>query len=212
MCTVTSTTPTNIVWYRQPHVQLTNQPNLTITQVTSNKVTLHMWHVTPGDQNLGQYKCVATNSVTTSQTIYNLTGISRAPVITSQLETILASDREFLLTWTTVTLYPIVEYVLMYRRGWGRVTGTSDSWERRIIPEISLPRHYTVYGSYAVELDNANYSYHVKLAAVNSAGHIGLWSQQHTFSVVFDEKLFKGDKSTFSKTMSIWRYSLLHLI
>ena len=33
-----------------------------------------MWHVTPGTRYLGQYMCVATNSVTTTETVHNFTG------------------------------------------------------------------------------------------------------------------------------------------
>ena len=76
MCSVTSTTPASVAWYRVPHVQLTNQPNMTITHLSASRVSLLMWHVTPGHQYLGQYKCVATNSVTTTETIHNFSGNS----------------------------------------------------------------------------------------------------------------------------------------
>ena len=42
-----------------------------------------MWHVTPGTRYLGQYMCVATNSVTTTETVHNFTGITRRSILGS---------------------------------------------------------------------------------------------------------------------------------
>ena len=77
---------------------------------------------------------------------------------------------------------------MLYRRD-------KESWTRVIIPEISLPRQNTVHGKYSLSLAsdrNANYSYHVKIAAVNSAGQMGEWSQHHTFSVYCSDNQFNG--------------------
>ena len=63
-----------MVWYRVPRVQLTSTTNLTITQLSSTKLSLLMWSVGPGHRYLGEYKCVATNSVTTSEAVINFTG------------------------------------------------------------------------------------------------------------------------------------------
>ena len=84
---------------------------------------------------------------------------------------------EHVLTWTTVTLYPVVEYVILTRRQPGL------GWSRALVPEISLPRHNVVHGRYSLTLDTANYTLQVKLAAVNSLGQVGLWSKVHSVLV-----------------------------
>ena len=66
-----------MMWYRVPRLRLTSQPNLTITKISPVKLSLLMWNVSPGHQYLGQYKCVATNSVTTSEAVINFTGEAR---------------------------------------------------------------------------------------------------------------------------------------
>ena len=84
---------------------------------------------------------------------------------------------EHVLTWTTVTLYPVVEYVILTRRQPGL------GWSRALVPEISLPRYNVVHGRYSLTLDTANYTLQVKLAAVNSLGQVGLWSKVHSVLV-----------------------------
>ena len=51
-----------------------------------------------------------------------------------------------------------------------------------LVPEVSLPRHSTVHGSYSLAVAAAS-THHVKLAAVNSLGQRGLWSAVHSFVV-----------------------------
>ena len=41
-----------------------------------HRVSLDMWHVSPGTRYTGQYMCVATNSVTTTETTHNFTGVN----------------------------------------------------------------------------------------------------------------------------------------
>ena len=75
-----------------------------------------------------------------------MSGVPRAPVITSQWDTVSGSEGTHLLSWSTMTLYPVVEYVLLHRRGWP--SSHSDDWDRVVLPELCLPRHNTVYASY----------------------------------------------------------------
>ena len=75
-----------------------------------------------------------------------MSGVPRAPVITSQRDIVTDREDSYLLTWTTMTLYPVVEYVLLHRRGWP--DSHPDSWTRVILPELCLPRHNTVQASY----------------------------------------------------------------
>ena len=84
----------------------------------------------------------------------------------------------------------------------GHVSEGSATWSRMILPEISLPRHNTVHGKYHVTLDKANYSYHVKVAAINSVGQMGQWSQHHTFRVHFIKNHSKGELSETTDIVS----------
>ena len=173
-------------------------------------MSLDMWHVTPGTRYLGQYMCVATNSVTTTETVHNFTGTNgakcrrshtrtlmiylgtaRAPVITSQVEEVMLTEHsvaEHVLTWSTVTLYPIVEYIILTRRRPGQ------GWSRVLVPEVSLPRHNKVHGRFSLRLEATNYTLEVKLAAVNSLGQAGLWSKVHSVLVRFNTNLGKTQK------------------
>ena len=103
----------------------------------------------------------------------------------------------------TLTLYPIVEYVMIYRRN-------TDSWNRLIIPEISLPRESTVYGKYSISLHtdilaNNTHTYSVKIAAVNSAGQMGQWSKLHIFSVYWSDNRFNSDGERFYDILSTFK-------
>lgn len=74
---MTSVSPAAVLWYRLPRLQLTSAPNLTISRLGPHKVSLDMLHVTPSTRYMGQYMCVATNSVTTTEAVHNFTGDSQ---------------------------------------------------------------------------------------------------------------------------------------
>ena len=112
-------------------------------------------------------------------------GTARAPIITSQVKEVMLTERsvaEHVLTWSTVTLYPIVEYIILTRRRPG------PGWSRVLVPEVTLPRHSQVHGRFSLRLEAANHSLQVKLAAVNSLGQVGLWSKVHSVLVRFNTK------------------------
>ena len=67
-------------------------------------------------------------------------------MVTSQRESVSSSEGEYLLTWSTLTLYPVVEYVILHSRGWAG--SRDDGWSRVVLPELCLPRHNKVYGTY----------------------------------------------------------------
>ena len=93
------------------------------------------------------------------------------------------SVAEHVLTWSTVTLYPIVEYIILQRRRPG------PGWSRALVPEVTLPRHNKVHGRFSLRLEALNHTLQVKLAAVNSLGQVGLWSRVHSVLVKFNTNL-----------------------
>ena len=121
-------------------------------------------------------------------------GTARAPRITSQVKEVMLTERsvaEHVLTWSTVTLYPIVEYIILTRRRPG------PGWSRVLVPEVALPRHSQVHGRFSLRLEAANHSLQVKLAAVNSLGQVGLWSKVHSVLVRFNTNQGKTDDIHF---------------
>ena len=104
------------------------------------------------------------------------------------------SVAEHVLTWSTVTMYPIVEYIILTRRRPGL------GWVRTLVPEVALPRHSQVHGRFSLRLEAANYTLEVKLAAVNSLGQVGLWSKVHSVLVRFNTN--QGNTFTFIQQTS----------
>ena len=104
LCSVVTAGRVNLTWYRAPSLLLTTQPDITITRLARHKLSLQLCHV--AQSTLGQYRCVASNTVATSEAVFNFTGVPRAPVITSQEDSIRSSKGSYLLTWSTMTLYP----------------------------------------------------------------------------------------------------------
>ena len=144
LCSAVTAGRLNLTWYRAPSLLLTTGPDITITRLARHKLSLQLSHV--DQSSLAQYRCVASNTVATSEAVFNFTGVPRAPVISSEQDSIRASKGSYLLTWSTMTLYPVVEYVLLQRRGWGGPHG--EGWSRMVLPELCLPRHNIVLASY----------------------------------------------------------------
>ena len=133
-------------------------------------------------------------------------GIARTPRITSQVEEIMLAElsvAEHVLTWSTVTLYPIVEYIILTRRRPG------PGWVRTLVPEVALPRHSQVHGRFSLRLEAANYTLEVKLAAVNSLGNVGLWSKVHSVLVRFNTN--QGNTFTFTTNIFLENFYTFYL-
>ena len=104
LCSVLTVGRVNLTWYRAPSLRLTTGPDITISRLAGHKLSLQLNHV--DQSSLGQYRCVASNTVATAEAVFNFSGVPRAPVITSQQDSIRSSKGSYLLTWSTMTLYP----------------------------------------------------------------------------------------------------------
>ena len=82
------------------------------------------------------------------------------------------------MTWSTLTLSPIVEYLVMYRIH----QVEKYSWRIIAVPERKLPRGFIVTASHTLKGLEPNVPYEMKVAAVNTHGQ-GEWSKLINFSV-----------------------------
>ena len=67
-------------------------------------------------------------------------GVPHPPIFKSQLETVQSSMLEYNIAWSTLTPYPIVEYMVMYRI----YQVEKYSWRIIAVPERKLPRGFIV--------------------------------------------------------------------
>ena len=56
-------------------------------------------------------------------------GVPQAPIITSHQETVQSPSLEYTLMWSTLTLFPILEYLLMFKEYRVDDQAESDNWE-----------------------------------------------------------------------------------
>ena len=89
---------------------------------------------------------------------------------------------EYNLHWSTLTLSPIVEYLLMYRTYPVKEYTSPSSWRKVVVPERKLPRGFIVHANYTMRGLQSKTTYEVKIAAVNSQGE-GKWSKLIHFSL-----------------------------
>ena len=89
---------------------------------------------------------------------------------------------EYNLRWSTLTLSPIVEYLLMYRTYPVKEYTSPSSWRKVVVPERKLPRGFIVHANYTMRGLQSKTTYEVKIAAFNSQGE-GKWSKLIHFSL-----------------------------
>ena len=82
------------------------------------------------------------------------------------------------MTWSTLTLSPIVEYLVMYRIH----QVEKYSWRIMSVPERKLPRGFIVTASHTFKGLEPSVTYEMKVAAVSTHGR-GQWSTLILFSL-----------------------------
>jgi hypothetical protein len=92
---------------------------------------------------------------------------------------------EYNITWSTLTISPIEEYLIMYRM----YQVEKNSWRIIAVPERKLPRGFIVTASHTLRGLQPNISYEMKVAAVNTHGQ-GEWSKLIHFLLNFKGKTF----------------------
>ena len=114
-------------------------------------------------------------------------GVPQSPIFNSQLEDVKAHVLEYNMMWSTLTLSPIVKYMLMFRHYQNYID--PESWRRIIVPERKLPRGFIVTSNYTMRGLDDNTTYQLKVAAVNSHGQ-GDWSRSIHFTINMEGSIF----------------------
>ena len=93
--------------------------------------------------------------------------------------------------WSTLTLSPILEYLLMFKEYRVDDQTESDNWRIISIPERKLPRMFLVNRNYTLRGLTSNQTYLVKVAAVNTYG-------QGEYSTVTSLLVYRTSSTTYS--------------
>ena len=109
--------------------------------------------------------------------------------------------------WSTFTLSPIVEYLLMFRLYHVEKYLMPDNWRKIAVPERKLPRGFIVTTNYTMRGLLTNVTYEVKVAAVNKHGE-GEWSKMIHFKLSMDGK--KCRYFIFYQIISSFRIQSFH--
>ena len=94
------------------------------------------------------------------------------------METVQSPLLEYTIMWSTLTLSPILEYLLLFKE----YQQTESDWRIISVPERKLPRGFLVSRNYTLRGLTSNQTYHVKIAAVNTYGQ-GEYSTVTTLQV-----------------------------
>ena len=75
-----------------------------------------------------------------------LLGVPHSPIFSSQVDTVQSHLLEYNITWSTLTLSPIVEYLVMNRI----YQVKKNSWRIITVPERKLPRVFILTASHTL--------------------------------------------------------------
>ncbi|CAL4196205.1 unnamed protein product, partial [Meganyctiphanes norvegica] len=124
VCIVYSRPTASVIW-KKDNTTLTIEPNIT-KQGSGYRHALVINQVSVGD--FGEYKCIAENSKGFDTGFISMTDKPKAPLITSYKYG--GEEHYYILTWKSLSWYPITEYQIMYRKA--RINEWSDKsgpWE-----------------------------------------------------------------------------------
>ncbi|GFY39753.1 receptor-type tyrosine-protein phosphatase S [Trichonephila inaurata madagascariensis] len=136
--------------------------------------TLEIHHLT--EEDFGGYKCVASNSLSSTSENVHIIGTPQVPKFTSKPHG--SQGTKYTISWTVDSHTPVDEYSLMYRK-----KSSTGEWESKTIPATDKREgnmHSQVYQ--LVDLDPAT-SYEAVVTARNKFG----WSKQSD-ALVFTTK------------------------
>jgi len=176
-CSAPALPPAQLVWVRSPGTRVTTTDRVVVEERGEILVVrIHRM----GPSHLGVYLCKAENEIGGDEGGVTLTGRPQAPLFTT--DQAVSSGGEYNLTWTVVSLAPVVQYHLQYRQIQESALGEEGGWRRAVMPEDRLPRQFTSSASYALKNLQGGLVYQVRVCAVSQYGE-GHFSQLLNFYV-----------------------------
>ncbi|GFR14713.1 receptor-type tyrosine-protein phosphatase S [Trichonephila clavata] len=160
--------------------------------------TLEIHHLT--EEDFGGYKCVASNSLSSTSENVHIIGTPQVPKFISKPHG--SQGTKYTISWTVDSHTPVDEYSLMYRK-----KSSTGEWESKTIPATDKREgntHSQVYQ--LVDLDPAT-SYEAVVTARNKFG----WSKQSD-ALVFTTKSQDKHFDKVSSSSSTFALSLISLV
>jgi len=177
-CSAPALPPAQLVWMRRPGTRVTTTDRVVVEEREGKALVLRIYRMS--SIYLGLYLCKAENEIGGDEGALELSGRPQAPLFTT--DQAVSSEGEYNLTWSVLSLAPVVQYHLQYRRLKESLLGLDSGWRLAVLAEDRLPRQFTSKASYSLRNLQGGLVYQVRVSAVSRYGE-GEFSQLLNFYV-----------------------------